>query len=158
MELGKRAMNFQLKWHYKKLKRGKYPKKGMLMREPSGERAIPIIEEIVNDSNSYEIAVNIPNDGIIENLPQDLVIECSGIVNKDGIQGVKLGNIPKSVAAILRIEASIQDLCVEAIIQESKELAINCLAMDVNCGNFEMAEAIFNEMMEVQKVYLPNFK
>lgn len=158
MELGKRAINFQLKWFYKRLKKGKYPKDGMLIKDPSGERAIPIIEAIIEDSNSYEIAVNIPNNGIIENLPQDLVIECSGTVNKDGIQGVKLGNIPKNIAAILRIEASIQDLCVDAIFQESKELAINCLAMDVNCGSFEMAEAIFDEMVEVQKAYLPNFR
>ncbi|MBY8987613.1 MAG: hypothetical protein KGD61_04085 [Candidatus Lokiarchaeota archaeon] len=158
MELGKRAINFQLKWYFKRLKRGKYPKKGMLIRDPSGERAIPIIEAIIEDSNSYEIAVNIPNDGIIENLPNDLIIECSGIVNKEGIRGVKMGNISKNIAAILRIEASIQDLCVEAIIQESKDLAINCLAMDVNCGSFEMAEAIFNEMYELQKEYLPKFK
>ncbi|MFX1587195.1 MAG: hypothetical protein ACFFC1_03485 [Promethearchaeota archaeon] len=143
---------------YNRLKKGRYPKKGMLMQEPSGERAIPIIEAIIKDSNSYEIAVNIPNDRIIENLPQDLVIECSGIVNKNGIHGVKLGNIPKNIAAILRIEASIQDLCVEAILQESKQLAIDCIAIDVNCGSFEMAEAILNEMMEVQKNYLPNFK
>jgi alpha-galactosidase len=86
------------------------------------------------------------------------VIECSGTVNKNGIHGVKLGNIPKNIAAILRIESSIQDLCVEAILQESKQLAIDCIAIDVNCGSFEMAEAIFIEMMEVQKNYLPNFK
>jgi len=158
MQESNKARTARLTKYYNRLKRGRYPKKGMLMRKPSTERAIPIIEAIVQDSNSYEIAVNIPNDGIIENLPQDLVIECSGTVNKEGIQGVKLGNIPKNVAAILRIEASIQDLCVEAIIQESKDLAINCLAMDVNCGSYEMAEAIFEEMIEVQKDYLPNFK
>jgi alpha-galactosidase len=158
MEQENKGMNTRLRKYYKRLKNGRYPKKGMVMREPSGERAIPIIEAIIEDSNAYEIAVNISNDGIIENLPQDLVIECSGIVNKDGIQGVKLGNIPKNIAAILRIEASIQDLCVEAILQESRQQAIDCLAMDVNCGSFEMAEAIFDEMMEVQKKILPNFR
>jgi len=158
MELGKRRINFQLNKFYRRLKKGKYPKDGMLMKDASGERAIPIIEAIVEDSNSYEVAVNIPNEGIIENLPQDLVIECSGTVNKEGIQGIKLGNIPKNIAAILRIEASIQDLCVEAILKESKQLAIDCLAMDVNCGSFDMAEAIFNEMFELQRDYLPNFK
>jgi len=158
MEQVNKGGNAKLKRYYKRLKSGRYPKKGMLMGGHSGERAIPIIEAIINDSNSYEIAVNIPNDGIIENLPQDLVIECSGTVNKDGIQGFKIGNIPKNIAAILRIEASIQDLCVEAILRESKNLAIDCLAMDVNCGSFEMAEAIFDEMIQVQKDYLPNFK
>jgi alpha-galactosidase len=158
MDQANKGENAQLKRYYNRLKKGKYPKKGMLMRGPSGERAIPIIEAIIQNNNSYEIAVNIPNDGIIENLPQDLVIECSGVVNNDGIHGVKLGNISKSIAAILRIEASIQDLCIEAILKESKELAITCLAIDVNCGSFEMAEEIFNEMKEVQKDYLPNFK
>jgi alpha-galactosidase len=158
MEQANKGINAKLKRYYKRLKKGKYPKKGMLMKSRSSERAVPIIEAIVEDSNSYEIAVNIPNDGIIENLPQDLVIECSGTVNKEGIQGIKLGNIPKSIAAILRIEASIQDLCVEAILKESKQLAIDCLAMDVNCGSFDMAEAIFNEMFELQIDYLPNFK
>jgi len=158
MEQANKGGTARLTRFYNRLKKGRYPKKGMLMQEPSGERAIPIIEAIINDSNSYEIAVNIPNDRIIENLPQDLVIECSGTVNKNGIHGVKLGNIPKNIAAILRIEASIQDLCVEAILQESKQLAIDCLAVDVNCGSIEMAEAIFNEMMEVQKRYLPNFE
>jgi alpha-galactosidase len=158
MEQANEGENAQLKRYYNRLKKGRYPKKGMLMRGPSGERAIPIIEALLQDSNSYEIAVNIPNDGIIENLPQDLVIECSGIVNKDGVHGVKLGKLPKNIATILRIEASIQDLCVEAILTESKKLAIACLATDVNCGSFEMAEAIFNEMMQVQKDYLPNFR
>jgi len=158
MEQTNKGRTERLTRYHNRLKKGRYPKKGMLMQEPSGERAIPIIEAIINDSNSYEIAVNIPNDKIIENLPQDLVIECSGTVNKNGIHGVKLGNIPKNVATILRIEASIQDLCVEAILQESKQLAIDCIAIDVNCGSFEMAEAILNEMMEVQKNYLPNFK
>ena len=158
MEQVNKGSYAKLSRYYKRLKKGTYPRKGMFMREPSGERAIPIIEALIEDKNSYEIAVNIPNDEIIENLPQDLVIECSAIVNKEGIHGVKLGEIPKSIAAILRIEASIQDLCVEAILKESKDLAIACIAIDVNCGSFKMAEAIFNEMTELQKEYLPDFK
>lgn len=158
MEQGKTGTNKKYQRYYKKLINGKYPKKGILLKGHSGERGIPIIEEIIEDNKTHEIAVNIPNDGIIENLPQDLVIECSGTVDKDGVQGVKLGNIPKHIAALLRIEASIQDVCVEAILKESKDLAIACIAMDVNCGSFEMAENIYNEMIKVQVEYLPKFK
>ena len=143
---------------YKKLKKGLYPKRGILTKVPSGERAIPIIEAIINDSNSYETAVNIPNDGLVNNLPQDLILECSAIANKDGVHGVEYGFLPKNIAAILRIEASIQDLCVEAVLKRSKDLAIACLAIDPNVGSFEMADAIFNEMTECQKGFLPAFK
>jgi alpha-galactosidase len=144
--------------NHKLLKKEEYPKQGSLWNRRSGERAIPIIEGIVNDKNSYEYAVNIPNDNIIENLPEDLILECSATVNKDGIHGVKIGNLPKNIAALLRIEATIQDLSVEAVMTRSKDLAISSLAIDPNVGNFEMAENIFNEMNELQKNYLPKFK
>ncbi|MBD3256653.1 MAG: hypothetical protein GF383_16285 [Candidatus Lokiarchaeota archaeon] len=143
--------------YHKRLQKGKYPKKGMMKSQESGERAIAIIEGLIEGKNNLEI-VNIPNEGIIDNLPEDLVIECTGKVNKEGIHGLKLGSIPKQVAALLRIEASIQDVCVEAIFKESKDLAIACIAMDVNCGSFKMAEDIFNEMYALQKDRLPNFK
>jgi alpha-galactosidase len=143
---------------HRRLKKEKYPKFGILHKMPSGERAIPIIEGIIGNKNSYEFAVNIPNDNIIENLPQDLILECSATVNKEGLHGVKLGNIPKNIAALLRIEATVQDLCVEAVLTKSKELAIASLAIDPNVGSFEMAERMFEEMSEVQKKFLPKFK
>jgi alpha-galactosidase len=158
MEEGKIHMNKRYQRYHKKLLKGKYPKKGIFLKSPSGERAVPIIEEVLEDKKTHEIAINIQNDGIITNLQQDLVIECSGIVDKDGVHGIKLGNIPKNVAALLRIEASIQDICVEAIFRESKDLAISCIGMDVNCGSFEIAENIYNEMIEIQREYLPKFK
>jgi alpha-galactosidase len=148
----KRALRY-----HKRLIKNRYPRKGFVSRFPSGERAIPIIEAILTDKNSYENSINIPNEGIITNLPRDLVVEVPCIVNKDGVKGVKLGNIPKSIAALLRIEATIQDICVEAVLERSRELAIAALALDVNVGSFKKAEMIFNEMIKLQKDYLPIF-
>ncbi|MBY9014259.1 MAG: hypothetical protein KGD68_01065 [Candidatus Lokiarchaeota archaeon] len=144
--------------NYKRLKEGKYLKKGMHSKGISGERAVPIIEAIITNQPSYESAVNIPNDGIIENLPQDLIVECPVTISKSGIRGVKWGKLPINIAAVLRIEASIQDLCVEAILTKSKEVAINALAIDPNVGSFEIAERIFTEMKELQSEFLPKFQ
>jgi alpha-galactosidase len=125
----------------------------MLAKGHSGERAIPIIEAIITDENTYESAVNVPNDGIIENLPQDLVVECPVTVDKDGVHGVKWGMLPKNIAAILRIEATIQDLCVEDILKKSKDIAIASLAVDPNVGSFEIAEKIFTEIKSNSNYY-----
>lgn len=144
--------------YHRRLKKGRYTNRGMLYKTHSGERALPIIEAILKDDDSYESSVNIPNEGIIENLPQDLVIEGPVRVDKQGVRGVKLGKIPKNIAALLKIEATIQDLCVEAVLRESKRYALAALAVDPNVGSFEMAEKIFAEMTEKQKEYLPNFK
>lgn len=156
MDQGNKGVNDRLRKYHKRLEKGSYPKKGMRKGE-TGERAVAIMEGMIENRGNYEI-VNIPNNGIIENLPQDLIVECTGKITSQGIEPIKLGNIPINIAALLRIEASIQDVCVEAILTESKDLAIACIAMDVNCGSFKMADAIFEEMYALQKQYLPNFK
>lgn len=143
--------------HYQKLKEGKYPRKGLLPKSSIGERAVPIIEESIANKNYYELSVNYLNEGFIENLPQDVIIEGPAIVNKDGVHGIKYGTLPKNIAALMRVEASVQDLVVEAVLKRSKELAIAALTINPNVGSFKMAENIFNEMSEKQKQYLPKF-
>ena len=43
----------------------------------SKERLIPIIEGIINDNNYEESAVNIPNDGFIKQIPNDIIVKVS---------------------------------------------------------------------------------
>ena len=46
---------------------------------------VAIIEGIVRDLNYEEAAVNLPNKGYIEHLPDDISVEIPGNVNKDGV-------------------------------------------------------------------------
>ena len=144
--------------YYKRLQKGRYPRKGMLLDTPSGERAVSIMEAIAQDKESYETAVNIPNEKIIENIPKELVRECSATVDKEGVDGKSLGEKPHDIAAILRIEAAVQDVCVEAVLQKSKRLAINCLAIDPNVQEFSQAKGMFEEMTKKQADYLSYLK
>ena len=105
--------------------------KGARLVKPDDERAIPIIEEILTDSNYQEASVNLPNDGVIPNLPSDLVVECPAIVNKDGLHPVKLGEYPKGLAGLLRNQATVQDLVVEAVLSKSKEKTLQALLADL---------------------------
>lgn len=125
--------------------------KGSRLVRPDAERAIPIIEGILTDSNHEELSVNLPNNDIISNLPKDLVVECPAIVNKTGVHGVKLGEYPKGIASLLRIEASVQDLVIEAILTKSKDIALQALLADPNVGSTTKAEQFLNIMLELQK-------
>ena len=118
------------------------------------ERAIPIIEGIITNDNREEPSVNIPNDGIITNLPQDLVVECPAIVNKDGLTGVPLGEYPKGLAALLRTQASVQDLVVEAILTKSKKVALQALLADPVINSTSQAKNILESMLKLQKKYI----
>ncbi len=128
--------------------------KGAKLVKADSERAIPIIEGIITNDNHEESSVNIPNDGIITNLPQDLVVECPAVVNKDGLHGVPLGEYPKGLAALLRNQASVQDLVVEAILTKSKKVALQALLADpvINCTS--QAKKILDSMLKLQKKYI----
>ncbi|MHA1526916.1 MAG: alpha-glucosidase, partial [Promethearchaeota archaeon] len=139
---------------YKRYKRLINKGRGDKLVKPDGERAIPIIEGILTNSNHEERSVNLPNDGIITNLPYDLVVECPAIVNKNGLQGVKLGDYPKGLAALLRTQASVQDLVVEAILQKSKKIALQALLADPVVNSISQAEKTLNSMLKLQEKYI----
>jgi len=121
---------------------------------PSGERAIPIIEGIITDSKHSELSVNLPNEGIVENLPADLVVECPATVDKDGVHGVKLGEIPSGLAGLMKTQAAVQDLTVETALTGSKQKALEALLADPTVDNLGSAEKMLDEILQLQGEYL----
>lgn len=140
----------------KKLKRGR----GANLVKPAEESGIdyipdvPIIEGILTDSNYVEPSVNIPNEGIITNLPNDAVIECPAIVNKDGLHGIKLGDYPMELVGYLKTQASVIDLVLESIFKKSKDLALKAILADPLIRTYGQAERIFNHLFELEKNYI----
>lgn len=128
--------------------------KGWKIVNPDEESAVPIIDGIVNNLNLQEPSVNIPNDGIITNISQDAIVECPVLINNDGVNGIKLGDFPKGLAAFLNTQYSVQDLVVEAILQQSKDLALQALLADPVIETTWQAKQILNEMLSLQKKYL----
>ena len=136
---------------FERMKRAIDKGKGARLVRAGGERAIPIIEGILNNDNHLELSVNLPNDGIITNLPEDLVVECPAIVNNKGLQSVKLGEYPKGLAALLNIQAAVQDLVVESILTRSKKVALQALLADPVVNSTSQAERILESMLDLQK-------
>jgi alpha-galactosidase len=128
--------------------------KGARLVKSDEEKVVPIIEGILTDNNYEEASVNLPNEGIITNLPKDLVVECSALVNKKGLTGIPLGEYPKNLAALLRTQASVQDLTVDAIINQSKKDALQALLADPVVDSQNQAEKILEEMLKVQGKFL----
>jgi alpha-galactosidase len=115
---------------------------------------VPIMEGIVTDSGQTEMAVNLPNDDLIDNLPQDLVVEVPAVVDKDGVHGVKLGALPKGIAGLMRIQAAVQDLTVEAALTGSRKIALQALLVDPVVDSFERAGELLDTMLARQRPHL----
>lgn len=115
---------------------------------------VPIMEGVVSNSGHTEMAVNLPNDGLIDNLPQDLVIEVPGVVDEDGVHGVTLGALPKGIAGLMRIQAAVQDLTVEAALTGSRDVALQALLVDPVVDSVARAEDLLDAMLDLQRPYL----
>ncbi|MGQ9554881.1 MAG: family 4 glycosyl hydrolase [Anaerolineae bacterium] len=123
----------------------------------SGERAIPIIEAILYNRNQYELAVDIPNEGYIANLPDGAIVEVPGVVSRFGVHGLGVGCLPEPVAALCRTQLTVASLAVDAGVLGSKELMLQALLVDPMVNDIDQAKALMAEMLEVQAQYLPQF-
>jgi alpha-galactosidase len=115
---------------------------------------IPIIEGILTDSHQEELAVNLPNNGLIENLTSEMVVEVPATVDKDGVHGVKLGKLPRGFAGLLNNQVAVNDLTVEAVLAGSRELALQALLVDPVVDHVAAAEAALDAILEYQQDYL----
>jgi alpha-galactosidase len=60
------------------------------------EQHIPIIDGLVNDHEG-QFQVNVPNNGALGGLPDDVVAEVPAVVNKKGIQPLCVGSLPPKI-------------------------------------------------------------
>jgi alpha-galactosidase len=124
----------------------------------SEERAIPIMEGIQNDSGHEELAVNILNNGYIDNLPRDLVVEVPAKVSKTGVTGIPLGKLPAGIAGLLQNQVAAHELTVEATLKKSKTAALQALLVDPVVDSVKAAENTLQRILELQKPWLGYLK
>ncbi len=117
------------------------------------ERVVPIMEGIVTDSGYEEAAVNILNDGYIEDLPSWIAVEVPARIDGSGIHGIKL-DVPAGFRGLLSNQIGIHNMTAEAVLYKSKEAALQALYVDpvvnISSGLKDMLEYI----LQMQTPYL----
>jgi alpha-galactosidase len=122
------------------------------------ERVIPIMEGILTDSGYIEEAVNIPNKGLIANLPDWLVVEVPATVDKRGVHGLSMGKLPSGFAGLLMNQAAVHDLTAEAVLQKSRALALQALLVDPIVARYDGIEEMLDTMIAYQEKWLGYLK
>lgn len=124
----------------------------------TAERVVPIIEGIINDLGYEEAAVNVLNDGLIEDLPPWIAVEVPAIVDKKGIHGIKMPNVPKGYTALLRSYSGVYDLTAEAIIHKKKKYVIQALLANPVVHQASNLEELVDRMIDTQEKWLGYLK
>lgn len=124
----------------------------------SGELAVSIMEA-VSCGASHELgAVVVPNRGAIPGMDDDTVVEVPAIADRDGVRSQQMDPLPESITALLRLQASIQKLLVQAFAEKSRRKLLQALLLDPTVHSYRNAVALINEMCELQKDLLPTLK
>ena len=127
------------------------------LRDLPSERASEIISGIAFDENTYELAVDIPNEGQIANLPEGAIVETPGIVSSFGIRGVGVGELPGPVAEICRREITCASLAVDAAVKRSRTLAVQAVLFSPGLQDIDTAERIVDDLLRAHRRFLPKF-
>ena len=133
-----------------------------LLAKPShearlGHAATEIIAGLIGQRTLPRPSFIIPNDGYIENVERDVVVEVPGVIEQGDWRGVEVGCLPTPIAMMVEREVEIQKLAVEAAVTGSRSLARQALLIDPVVHSARAAEAFLDEILRTHKQYLPAF-
>ncbi len=122
------------------------------------ERIVPIIEGILADSGYEEAAVNIPNNGLLVDLPDWLAVEVPATVDKNGVHGIPMGRLPSGFLGLLNNQVAVHDLTAEAILKKSRQAALQALLVDPVVNQYHGIEEMLDTMIAYQEKWLGYLK
>jgi alpha-galactosidase len=141
------------------------------LTEPEGEdRAIPTersheygshIIEAIETNRPIRINGNVPNRGLISNLPQGCCVEVPCLVDSNGIQPTPVGVLPTQLAALNRTNINVQELIVEAALTGRTEAVHHAVMLDPLTGavcTLPQIRAMVDEMLVAQAQWLSQFR
>jgi alpha-galactosidase len=105
-----------------------------LTHERTHEYGSYIMEAIETDV-PFRIGGNVLNTGLIPNLPSKAVVEVPCLVDRNGVQGCYVGELPEQLAALNRTNINVQLLTIEAAFTGSRETLYHAAMLDPHTGS-----------------------
>ncbi len=120
--------------------------------------AVSLINSLANDVNDIQV-VNVKNNGTLDFLDDDAIIEAPSVIGADGAKPIKVENFKNQhIIALMRVVKAYEKFTVEAATTGSDEAAIKGLLVHPLVGDWEKATKCYAEMKEAHKAYLPEFE
>ena len=94
----------------------------------------------------------------IPQVPNGIVVEVPGILNKNGVTGIKLDNYPSSFGTLLNNQSGTIQLTTDAVLNKSKHSAYLAMLADPVVDNARSAEKLLDTIIEFQNEYLGYLK
>jgi alpha-galactosidase len=89
-----------------------------------------VIIDAVQTGRPAVVYGNVPNVGVIANLPEGCCVEVPCLVDGNGVQPVRIGELPVQLAALMQTNINVQALTVEAALTGRREHVYHAAMMD----------------------------
>lgn len=126
-----------------------------------GEEHGSYIMESLETSRVYRGFFNLPNKGVITNLPADAIIESLGFVDRLGIHMAYVGDIPDACAAVCTNSINVQRLGAKAALTGDDMALRQAMLLDPLVGavlNPAEVWQMVDELLVAQAKWLPQYK
>jgi alpha-galactosidase len=103
---------------------------------------------------------NVPNRGLISNLPEGCCVEVPCLVDKNGVQPVAIGELPPHLAALMQTNINVQELTVEAALTGKREHIYHAAMLDPHTAAELDLDQIWNlvdDLIEAHGDWLPTY-
>jgi 6-phospho-beta-glucosidase len=97
--------------------------------------------------------LNVRNNGAIEGLADDDVVEVSCVVDKNGIRPLNIGSMPDSQGQLIRNVKRYERLAVRAIKERSRDLAVEALMAHPLVLSYSRAVPLVDEYLAAHAEY-----
>ncbi len=121
------------------------------------DAAVALISAIVNNKEEIHI-VNVRNQGALDGLPDDCVVEVPALVKRSGPQPLTIGKIPLGVRGLVQQMKAYEQLTVEAAVTGSSDYALLALVNHPLVPSVDIAERLLDRILEVHRDFLPQFR
>ncbi len=129
--------------------------------ERGGEYAANIFNAVFGDNTPFEFNGNLPNHGLIDNLPKGACVEVPTLASKGGIRPFAVGPLPAHLAVLVGLSSQCEELAVAAAIEGDREKVFQAVLFDpLTSAVLSMSEIreMCNEMFAKNKDFLTYFK
>ncbi|MBN1808984.1 MAG: alpha-glucosidase/alpha-galactosidase [Planctomycetes bacterium] len=131
-----------------------------LTHERTHEYASSIMESMETDV-PYKIGGSVMNTGIIPNLPAKACVEVPCLVDRNGVQGVYVGDLPEQCAALNHTNINVQIMTIEAALTRKKEAIYQAALLDPHTSaelSIDDTIKLCNELIRAHGKYLPKYR
>jgi alpha-galactosidase len=104
---------------------------------------------------------NVANNGLIDNLPDGCCVEVPCLVDKNGLQPVKIGALPPQLAAMMQTNINVQSLTVEAALTGKREHIYHAAMLDPHTAaelSLDQIWSLVDDLIEAHGEWLPEYQ